>query len=111
MKLPTLQHEYVLLWQKRGEEIFAVFKTLIQSDNQRTKNTWNAVLRNVLVQLRGCAKLEDLYRAVSRGAPENVAANPTWRVKVRQALQLGESFTSQERGSGNRLKSSRDREG
>ena len=99
MKLPRIEHEYILLWAK-PRAIMSMLQTLAVSaeqQQQRVKSTWRAIVRQAMVELGGTSDLTTLYQRVSSAKPEQLRSNQNWMAKIRQTLQLG-PFISSERG-------------
>ena len=99
MKLPFIQHEYILLWQKKQTTMLSLLLALAKQQYQRLTGTWKNIVRMVLVGLGGQATLPEIYAAVEAGVPEQLATNSKWHEKVRQTLnQNREMFRSVDRG-------------
>lgn len=99
MRLPFIFHEYILLWQRKASSVLVVLGNLAKQQYARLQGTWKMIVKSVLIQLGGKATLDCLYGAVAQAAPEKLAANTTWREKVRQTLnQNPEMFRSINRG-------------
>lgn len=99
MLLPFIQHEYVVLWKKREVALFVLFQDVTKAQQARVSGTWRSILRLVLKQLGGKARLDAIYDAVLRTAPERIQQNPEhWKAAIRRTLQLSTDFASQDRG-------------
>lgn len=99
MKFPFIQHEYVIVWQKKSVPMLHFFRNLCCQQYNRLTGTWKNIVRSVLASLGGEAKLADIYDAVAKSAPEKLAATGTWKEKIRQTLnQNPQLFRSSERG-------------
>lgn len=99
MSFPFIQHEYILLWKKREAGLFLLLETVAREQHARVKGTWRSVLRLVLQQLGGKARLEAIYDAVLQSAPDRVQKNPhNWKAAIRRTLQEAKDFASQDRG-------------
>lgn len=100
MKLPFILHEYILIWQRKSVTMLVMLGDLARQQYARLTGTWKNIVKTVLVQLGGTAKLTDIYDAVSAAAPSKLANSNTWREKVRQVLnQHPEMFAPVERGT------------
>ena len=101
MKLPFIQHEYLLLW-KRSAQIMSMIHALtdMARHQQNTlSSTWRVVIKNAVVQLGGKCSLSDLYDILSENAGDKIKSNDNWKAKARQTLQLHEDlFTNVDRG-------------
>jgi hypothetical protein len=98
LTLPRIEHEYILVWQKRDRSGLALVKTLVEQSQQHIRGTWNNIVRLVLLALGGEASLEQIYTLVAKNAPEKLICNTHWQAKIRQTLQRGSEFVSRERG-------------
>lgn len=99
MKLPRIMHEYLILWQKKADPVLVVLKKMAQAHADRLAGTWRNIVRMVMLTLSKPSSLDEIYAAVSAGAPERLAENPNWKAKIRQILnQNRELFQSVERG-------------
>lgn len=101
MKMPRIEHEYILLWNKPRQimSFLSDIATMACQQKARMVSTWKAVVRMVLMSLGGAAPLSDIYAKVAQNAPERLAKNPNWQAKVRQVLNQGpDSFVAVERG-------------
>ncbi|MBZ9715790.1 TRM11 family methyltransferase [Deinococcus multiflagellatus] len=90
-------HEYLLVWQRQGQ-LYALLRDVSRQDAARSANTWKTIVRRALATLGGRSDLETLYTEVSRGAPDRVQANPNFKAKVRQTLQLLPDCVAEARG-------------
>lgn len=69
----------------------------IEADMRDLKvSTWRDVVAAVLDKLGGKASLSELYEAID--GHKKTKNNPHWKAKIRQTLQMGDCFTSSERG-------------
>ena len=97
-KFVPLVHEYILVLKKTApymlDYLFPLKKKLDVRDSR--KSTWRDVVFAALQKLGGKARLDDIYREVD--GHEKAKANPHWKDKVRQVLQMYQSFCSTERG-------------
>lgn len=97
-KFVPLVHEYILVLKKTApymlDFLFPFKKELDVRDSKHA--TWRDVVFAALQKLGGRAKLEDIYHEVDGHA--KAQANPHWKDKVRQVLQMYQSFYSTERG-------------
>jgi hypothetical protein len=98
LTLPRIEHEYIVLWQKRDRSGLSLLNVLIEKTERRLAGTWRNIVRLVLLALGGEAPLEQIYNLVSKNAEDKLAENAHWQAKIRQTLQLGSEFTSSERG-------------
>lgn len=93
-----LVHEYILILKKNApymlDFIIPQKKKLDIRDSKCA--TWKDVVHAVLQKLGGSAKLEDIYREV--GGHQKAQSNPHWKEKIRQTLQMYQSFRPVERG-------------
>lgn len=97
--LPRIMHEYLIIWQKpESISILVTLGDMARKAYSRLWSTWKAVIRHALIQLGGKASLKDLYAYVENVAGDRVQENRNWQAKVRQTLQTGDCFTSEERG-------------
>lgn len=99
LKLPRIQHEYLLLWQKKAAPVVVVLSNLVREQADRMAGTWKSIVRVILVALGGTATLTRLYAAIARGAQDKLASNPHWKAKVRQTLnQNSDIFRALDQG-------------
>lgn len=99
MLLPFIQHEYILLWKKREIGLFLLLQNVARAQQARVTGTWRNILRLVLKELGGNARLDVIYDAVLKTAPDRIQQNPeNWKAAIRRTLQLSEDFASQDRG-------------
>lgn len=98
MKLPLIQHEYVLLWMRPRATTVNVLTLLAHQQHERLRGTWRTVVRMALINLGGQSSLERLYAKVAEHAPDRLAQNEHWQAKVRQVLQKHADFISVNRG-------------
>jgi hypothetical protein len=99
MRLPFILHEYILLWKKKAVPVLVFLCDLAKQQYARLTGTWKSIVHAVLTQLGGQAELATIYDAVSKAAPEKLAANASWREKIRQTLNSNATlFRPIERG-------------
>lgn len=96
-KLPLITHEYLLLWQRKNVSFFALFQDLALTQKKRLTDTWYAIVKFALVELKGEATLDQIYEQVFLTAPDKVSKAIHWKAKVRQILQ-SKGFHSCQRG-------------
>ncbi|GGJ44671.1 hypothetical protein [Deinococcus roseus] len=99
MRLPAIEHEYILIWERRGVVMLAALKDIGEKLKGRASGTWKNIVKLALMELGGTASLQALYDQVSRGAPARIQLNPHWKAKVRQTLQLLPDVQPLEAGS------------
>lgn len=99
-KLPRIQHEYLIVWQKPKvpQLLLLTLREMASASQKRITGTWKAVVRQAMSALGGQAALSDLYRHIEGNAPERVSVNPNWKAKVRQTLQLCSFYENTSRG-------------
>lgn len=100
MKLPLIEHEYILLWQRKDVTLFSFLKKVATQAQSRLTGTWINVVKQCLLSLGGQADLTQLYDTVERMCnSDKLNTNHHWRDKVRQVLNSNPNhFTSVERG-------------
>ncbi len=98
MTLPRVQHEYILLWQKKARPLMVLLQDLAVQQFNRLSGTWKSIVTVVMAQLGGQAPLAALYEAIERGAPEKLKANPNWKAKIRQVVNSNAEFAQVETG-------------
>ena len=88
MKLPRIEHEYILLWQKPRHisSFLGALSDMARQQSVRLQGTWRVIVRSVLMTLGGVANLSQIYEKVAENAPERLMANPNWKAKIRQTL-------------------------
>jgi hypothetical protein len=97
--MPRIMHEYLLIWQKpETVSVLVTLGDLAKKAYQRLWSTWKAVVRHALIQLGGKASLKEIYAFVENVAADRVTENQNWQAKIRQTLQRGECFDSEQRG-------------
>ncbi|HLS01027.1 MAG TPA: hypothetical protein VK054_03475 [Beutenbergiaceae bacterium] len=101
MRFAPIEHEYVILWEKSGGKLHAALASVTLQNDRRVKGTWRSIVRQALINLGGSTKLQDLYAAVAKHAPQqNLTNNPNWQAKIRQVLQrYPTDFKNKERGT------------
>jgi hypothetical protein len=99
LTMPRIEHEYILVWQKKERSGLSLIKTLVAQSQKVIAGSWRNVVKLVLMGLGGQANLETIYRAVAYQAADKLAANQHWKAKVRQTLQRSTEFASCERGT------------
>ena len=98
MKLPFIQHEYVILWKRKEIAMFSFLKSVATEAQNRLTGTWRNVVRQCLMGLGGESDLKTLYEHVERSC-DKAKANNHWKEKVRQVLNSHpDYFKSSERG-------------
>lgn len=98
LALPSIQHEYILLWRKVSAPVIVLLSKMAKEQAQRLKSTWKAVVNLVVQRLGGKASLSEIYDEVARAAPERLASNDNWKAKVRQVLNSTGDYVPVERG-------------
>ncbi|HQT51024.1 MULTISPECIES: hypothetical protein [unclassified Acidovorax] len=98
LTLPRIQHEYILLWQKKSAPILMLLGAMAKEQYARLTGTWKSIVGLVMQRLGGKANLDQIYHEVSRAAPNKLAENPNWKAKIRQVLNSTSLFRSSERG-------------
>lgn len=97
MPYMRVQHEYILLWQKRERTVYALLKGMATTAAGRLRATWTAIVHMAMVSLGGKASLAELYAAVKSSAPQaNLESNSNVEAKVRQVLQLNSDLFRRE---------------
>ncbi|MDP2000127.1 MAG: hypothetical protein Q8K22_11120 [Rhodoferax sp.] len=98
MALPFINHEFVLLWERKNMAMFSFLKTVANQAQARLTGTWRNVVKQCLMGLGGTANLARLYSEVESKC-DKAAANPHWKEKVRQVLNTQPAhFKPVERG-------------
>lgn len=98
-KFIPICHEYLMIVRKDGGLYIPVMTTKRQVLDMRDSHaaTWKDVLYEVLQEFGAPAKLEAIYEMVD--GHRKAAANPNWKAKVRQTLQMHpELFRHETRG-------------
>jgi hypothetical protein len=101
IRYPFISHEFIVLWRKsaRIASMIASLSEMARTTQQRLAGTWRAVVQTAFIATgQRQVRLADLYAAVSREAPERVAANGHWKAKVRQILQTDPRYQSVQEG-------------
>ena len=98
MTLPMITHEYVILWKKRGGTTYHLLGMLASAQARNLRGTWRAIVRMVMMELGGKARLDAVYEKVAAGCHERIQQNPHWKAKVRQLLNSSGEYTSTQRG-------------
>jgi len=95
-KLPFITHEYIVMWCKPKVIMgfLDVLADMAHQQHARLVSTWKVIVRNVMIELGGQAKLQDIYAAVEKKASSKLASNKNWQAKVRQTLQINKDFSS-----------------
>lgn len=100
MALPTIAHEYLILWKKAAAPVLVFLSDMVKEHTQRIEGSWKNIVRIVMMALGGSCTLERLYEAVAARAPERLKTNPNWKAKVRQVCNSNpDVFTSCARGT------------
>jgi hypothetical protein len=94
-----IQHEYVLLFCKKGGTTYHLLGQIAHAQALRLKGTWRAIVRTVMIHLGGKATLADMYQHVSTGCPDQIKTNENWQAKVRQVLNSTGEYISVGRGT------------
>ena len=100
LRHPRILHEYLLLWEK-PQRCMAMLCDLAGSVHRhaaRLRGTWRSYVRAAVIALGGKASLDSIYRKIAADAPERLSGNPNWQAKVRQTLQMDESYEAASRG-------------
>lgn len=99
LDLPRIQHEYLVLFQKRAKPLLVLLGQIAREQQARLTGTWKSVVRSVLMSLGGKTPLAALYERIAAHAPAKLANNTHWREKIRQTLNSNPSlFVSDQRG-------------
>jgi hypothetical protein len=85
-KHPSIQHEYLLLWERSKQTLFQVVWNKAIEHKRAISSTWRSLIRLVMMEL-GQASLSDIYQRVEAIAGDRIARNQHWKAKVRQSLQ------------------------
>ncbi|WP_270406082.1 hypothetical protein [Paenibacillus timonensis] len=95
--IPIL-HEHLLIFRK--SEIWAIPITLTKRVTKNLLNskmaTWRDLVQAALESLGGKAMLSEIYEKLE--ASDRSKQNPHWKEKIRQVLQMYDSFASTKRG-------------
>lgn len=91
-----IMHEYLLIWEKKGATLFQITLDKAVEMTRNATNSWQGLLRIVLMKLGGQATLQEIYLEVERESQEMLINRPNWAAKVRQQLQ--KHFRNVERG-------------
>lgn len=95
--IPIL-HEHLLIFRK--SEIWAIPITLTKRVTKNLLNskmaTWRDLVQAALESLGGKAMLSEIYEKLE--ASDRSKQNPHWKKKIRQVLQMYDSFASTKRG-------------
>lgn len=98
-QLPRIAHEYIVLWRKRQQSLFAILKNLATAQHRQLQGTWLIVVETALRELGGTSTLSRLYEFISQRAIDKLASNTHWQAKIRQILnQNRDRFRSIEVG-------------
>ena len=101
LRLPRIQHEYIVLWQKPAQATcyLSVLRCMATQQQRRLIGTWRAVVYQALVELGGATALPSLYACLAANNRDKLQSNANWQAKVRQTLQRHPTlFTSPTRG-------------
>lgn len=98
MVMPWIQHEYVLLWTRKGASTFTLLRTIATEQAHRLRGTWKAIIRNVMIALGGQASIQEVCAKVAAGCPEQLQSNKNWDAKVRQVLNSSGEYKNVSRG-------------
>ena len=101
LRLPRIQHEYIVLWQKPAQATcyLSVLRCMATQQQRRLIGTWRAVVYQALVELGGATALPSLYACRAANNRDKLQSNANWQAKVRQTLQRHPTlFTSPTRG-------------
>ncbi|MBC3871839.1 hypothetical protein HV832_16675 [Undibacterium oligocarboniphilum] len=98
MKLPFITHEYILIFKRKKCTTMQFLQAIAIEQAQRLRGTWRSIVRHVMIQLGGQAKLEVVYQTIQENAPDKLQRNPHWKDKIRQVLNSSGDYFSEERG-------------
>lgn len=87
-KFIPIQHEYLLIWKKKGKSFYDVCYQKAQELKSGLKTTWKTLIRMVMMEFDGAIPLDLIYKRVLEVAPEKVQQNANYKAKIRQTLQL-----------------------
>jgi len=109
MNFVPIMHEYLIVTEKvirwNGFEYDVIATQRMTKSLLDSKLiTWRDLVQHVLQSLGGKASLNDIYQAIANA--EKTKNNTNWEAKVRQTLQLGKEFASENRGIWKLLKGS-----
>lgn len=94
-KHPSIQHEYLLLWERSKQSLFQVIWDKAIEQKRAIASTWRSLIRLVMMEV-GQASLQEIYSKVESIAGDMIAKNEHWKAKIRQQLQ--KYHTQVERG-------------
>lgn len=98
MNFVPIMHEHLLVFKKN--DVWQVAVKVSRTEKRNLLNsklvTWRDLVQSALQSLGGKATLNDIYQAVSKA--DKTKTNTNWEAKVRQTLQLGREFASENRG-------------
>lgn len=95
MKHPSIQHEYLLIFEKSAKTIVQVAWDQAVLLKKEIAQTWRSLVRIVMMQL-GEAGLPTIYKELEKIAALKLPSNTNWKAKIRQTLQ--KHHTQVERG-------------
>jgi hypothetical protein len=94
-----IMHENLLIFCK--DDFWVVPVSFVKRAEQDLRHsqlpTWRDLVQAALEELGGKANLRQLYDSL--GGSQKAQKNPHWQEKIRQTLQLGKEFESNERGT------------
>ncbi|MBE0468271.1 MAG: hypothetical protein IBX55_02015 [Methyloprofundus sp.] len=94
-KHPSIQHEYLLLWERSKQSLFQVIWDKAIEQKRAIASTWRSLIRLVMMEV-GQASLQEIYSKVESIAGDMIVKNQHWKAKIRQQLQ--KYHTQVERG-------------
>lgn len=65
MKLPSIIHEYLILWRKKERPVLILLANLAREQHRRLTGTWISIVRLVMSNLGGTVPLQRLYEQVA----------------------------------------------
>ena len=90
-----IMHEYLLIWNKRANSLFAISFDIASELQSRVATNWRNAIRIVMMKLQK-ADLNTIYYEIEKVASNLIANNPNYKAKIRQQLQ--KHYNNVERG-------------
>lgn len=91
-----IMHEYLLIWKKASQSLFAISMAKASEQAKKMASTWRVAIRMAMMKIGGNCNLASIYNEVEKVAAHLIEKNQHWKAKIRQQLQ--KHFTHVERG-------------
>jgi len=86
MKFPSIQHEYLIIWEKAANSMVDVIWEIAQCQKRQVNASWRSLVRIAMMNVKK-GSLNEIYTQVEQVAGKRMDGMKDWKATVRRTLQ------------------------